>query len=85
MPQARRGRRAQQEEEPEQEEPEQEEPELEQDEDLEEDELEEEGEAIAGPGTRIEIEEDLVTISVPRDGREGQTLAAIGELLDRLT
>jgi hypothetical protein len=45
---------------------------------------EEEEEEYEQPGTSINISEDSISIEVPRDGNEGETLSRLAKLVDGL-
>lgn len=92
MPQAKRGRKMKaEEEEPEQveveeeEQPEDEEqPEEEAEEEMAEEDLEEQIEEVTGTELNISIREDSISIDLPRDGNERETIKALGDLVDKL-
>ena len=92
MPQAKRGRKKKaEEEEPEQveveeeEQPEDEEqPEEEAEEEMAEEDLEEQIEEVTGTELNISISEDSISIDLPRDGNERETIKALGDLVDKL-
>jgi len=50
------------------------------------DEEEEDGQAVEDEenGTSINIGDDMITITVPRDGNEGETLSRLASLVDGL-
>ena len=92
MPQAKRGRKKKaEEEEPEQVEAEEEEqpedeeqPEEEAEEEMAEEDLEEQIEEVTGSELNISIREDSISIDLPRDGNERETIEALGDLVDKL-
>ena len=88
MPQAQRGRKKKaEEEEPERvevEEEEQPEDEEQPEEEAEEEDLEEQIEEVTGSELNISISEDSISIDLPRDGNERETIKALGDLVDKL-
>jgi hypothetical protein len=100
MPQAKRGRKKKaEEEEPEQveveeeeeppedeeeEQPEDEEEEQPEDEEQPEEDLEEQIGEVTGSELNISIREDSISIELPRDGNERETIKALGDLVDKL-
>jgi hypothetical protein len=50
----------------------------------EEQEVDEAGEEYESAGTSINITEDSISIDVPRDGNEGETLSRLAKLVDGL-
>ena len=80
MPQAQRGRKKKAEEE----ESEQVEVEEEAEEEMAEEDLEEQLEEVTGSELNISISEDSISIDLPRDGNERETIKALGDLVDKL-
>jgi hypothetical protein len=53
-------------------------------EEVEPEEEEEEEEAVEESGITISITEDTITIDVPRDGNEGETLTRLAKMVEGL-
>jgi hypothetical protein len=59
-------------------------PRKEEDQEVDEASEEEEGQEYEQGGTSINITEDSISIEVPRDGNEGETLSRLAKLVDGL-
>ena len=53
-------------------------------EEMAEEDLEEQIEEVTGSELNISISEDSISIDLPRDGNERETIKALGDLVDKL-